>query len=50
MTDTELKPIDGQMDFISFKELVEHITGDSFEKVYDNYILHGANNEQSDLE
>ncbi len=50
MNDIEQQPIEGQMDFITFKDFVEQITGTSFEKIYKDALLHGESNEQSNME
>ena len=50
MTDIEHKLMEGNMDFISFKELVEQITGTSLEEVYEDYLLHGAKDEKGNVE
>jgi len=50
MKDIDHNLTDWQMDFISFKEFVEQITGVSFEEFYEDYLLHGAKNEQGNME
>jgi hypothetical protein len=56
MTITEAPPISIQhimgeeMSYITFAELVKEITGSPFEEVYKDYLIHGANNEQGNLE
>lgn len=40
-----------EMDMISFKEFIESSLGISFEEIYKNYLIHGANyDKQSHLE
>jgi hypothetical protein len=42
---------DGYSDSITFEEFVKELTGSTFEQVYKDYLIHGANYEQkSDLE
>lgn len=49
MTSTEHTPIDGQVEFITFRELVEQITGVPFEDIYKNFILQGENSGRATL-
>lgn len=50
MKDKDIKPIEGDMDFITFKELVEEVTGSSFETVYKDWVNQGVINEQGNME
>jgi hypothetical protein len=50
ITESELK-MGQEMSYITFGELIHELTGSSFEEVYKDYLIHGANyNEKSDLE
>ena len=44
MKDLEDTPIDGQMDFVSFKEIVEEITSAKFEDIFES-LVYGDKNE-----
>lgn len=55
MKDTEpnqvIDPIkEGDMNFITFKNLVEEVIGEPFDKVYKDWVDQGIVNEQSNLE
>lgn len=39
-----------EMSCITFAELVTEMTGEPFEEFYKDYLLHGAKNEQGDME
>lgn len=50
MKNIEPTPIDEPMDFMTFKDVVEQVTGQPFEKIYGEFVLHGEKNEQGNLE
>lgn len=49
MKDKERQLIEGNMDFISFKEFVELVTGTSFDEVYKDFLLNGAKHDETDM-
>lgn len=42
MKDDESAPIEGQIEFVDFKEVVEQVTGTSFETIYKNFLVEGC--------
>lgn len=45
MKDKDDKPLDGQMDYVSFEQIVQEVTGAKLSDIYNEYLTKGARDE-----